>query len=169
MMPPSTIAYRPQIKETIMFNLRREFACATKLGKHTILVAVALTTVATAEPAASGELTQRPVQVWLNAPAPSPTRWIALASSTNGRVFQSSIYDGEEAARQAARSECEQTTGRTCNVTISVPSNWDAVVLQCGSRVFMGGSGLGYAFDKAMEKAGDAGYSTWECRQIASY
>jgi hypothetical protein len=46
----------------------------------------------------------------LNTPAPSPMRRIALASSTNGRVFQSSIHACQEAARQAARSECEQTT-----------------------------------------------------------
>jgi hypothetical protein len=144
-------------------NLRRQFACATKLGKHAVLVDRRVSCLGSGRthPTVPAGMAEH-----ANA---SPMRWTALASSTNGRVFQSSIQAGEEAARQAARSECEQTTSRTCNVTISVPSNWDAVALQCGSRVFMGGSGLGYAFDKAMEKARDAGYSTWECRQIANY
>src|SRR5882724_6073101 len=61
-----------------------------------------------------------------------PTEWVALAASPNGRVFQSQHRNGEEMARNAARSECQQKTGRTCGVTISVPWGWDVEVLRCG-------------------------------------
>ena len=68
------------------------------------------------------------------------TSWVALAVSTNGRVFKSESFNGEESARSAARHECEHTSGRTCSDTISVPNEWDVIVLRCGSRNFLGGS-----------------------------
>jgi len=57
-----------------------------------------------------------------------------------GRVFRSESFNGEESARSAARHECEHTSGRTCSDTISVPNEWDVIVLRCGSRNFLGGS-----------------------------
>jgi hypothetical protein len=95
--------------------------------------------------------------------------WVALAVSPNGRVFQSDAYDSEESARRAARNECERTSGRTCSDTMSVPDDWDVVVLRCGSENFLGGSALGAAYDVALGKAAAEGFSAGHCRQIASY
>ena len=97
------------------------------------------------------------------------TSWVALAASPNGRVFQSESSNGEESARSAARNECEQTSGRTCRDTLSVPDNWDVVVLRCGNRNFLGGSGQGAAYENALAKAQAEGFGAGNCRQIASY
>jgi hypothetical protein len=97
------------------------------------------------------------------------TSWVALAVSPNGRVFRSESFNNEEAARRSARHECEQTSGRTCRDTMSVPDNWDVTVLRCGSRNFLGGSGQGAAYDVALGKAAAEGFSADRCRQIANY
>jgi hypothetical protein len=99
------------------------------------------------------------------------TSWVALAASTNGRVFRSESFNGEESARSAARHECEHTSGRTCSDTISVPNEWDVIVLRCGSRNFLGGSApsVGMAHDNALKKAADQGFGAGNCRQIANY
>jgi hypothetical protein len=99
----------------------------------------------------------------------SGTSWVALAASPNGRVFQSESFNSEESARRAARNECEQTSGRTCGNTMSVPDNWDVVVLRCGGQNFLGGSAQGVAYDIALGKAADQGFSADRCRRIASY
>ena len=97
--------------------------------------------------------------------------WVALAVSPNGRVFQSESFNGEESARNAARNECENTSGRTCRDTISVPNQWDVIVLRCGGQNFLGGSapGMGMAYDNALAKAVDKGVSAGRCQQIANY
>jgi hypothetical protein len=97
------------------------------------------------------------------------TSWVALAVSPNGRVFQSESFNGEESARVSARNECEHTSGRTCGDTISVPNEWDVIVLRCGSQNFLGGSGQGLAYDNALAKAVDKGFSADRCQQIANY
>ena len=97
------------------------------------------------------------------------TEWVALAASPNGRVFKSEPKKGEEMARNAARSECQQTSGRTCSVTISVPSGWDVEVLRCGSAIVMGGSGQSNARGMALDKAAQGGYSAQQCTTIANY
>jgi hypothetical protein len=97
------------------------------------------------------------------------TSWVALAVSPNGRVFQSESFNGEESARAAARTECEHASGRTCRDTISVPNEWDVVVLRCGNQNFLGGSGQGVAYDNALGKATEKGFSADRCRQIANY
>src|SRR4051812_23132146 len=58
--------------------------------------------------------------------APSGTQWVGLAASPNGRVFQSNGFT-ESGARSAIKSQCEQTSGRTCRA-IAVPDQWDVVV-----------------------------------------
>ena len=97
------------------------------------------------------------------------TTWVALAVSTNGRVFQSNAANSEERARSLARNECEQTSGRTCSSTMSVPDNWDVVVLRCGNRYFLGGSGQGAAHDMALTHAAAGGFGAGSCQQIANY
>jgi len=97
------------------------------------------------------------------------TSWVALAVSPNGRVFRSNSFNTEEAARRSARNECEQTSGRTCRDTMSVPENWDVIVLRCAGRNFLGGSGQGTAYDNALGKAVAQGFNADRCRQIANY
>ena len=101
--------------------------------------------------------------------ASTGTSWVALAASPNGRVFRSQVFDNEERARTAVRNECEQTSGRTCRDTMSVPENWDVIVLRCGSQNFLGGSGQGVAYDIALGKAAERGFSADRCQQIANY
>jgi len=97
------------------------------------------------------------------------TSWVALAVSTNGRVFKSESFNGEESARSAALSECEHTSGRTCRDSMSVPNEWDVIVLRCGSQNFLGGSAQKVAYGNALAKALARGFSAGDCRQIASY
>jgi hypothetical protein len=97
------------------------------------------------------------------------TSWVALAASTNGRVFRSESFNGEESARAAARNECEHTTGRTCSDTMSVPNDWDVIVLRCGGQNFLGGSYQGAAYENALAKAVDRGFTAGHCQQIANY
>jgi hypothetical protein len=95
--------------------------------------------------------------------------WVALAVSPNGRVFQSESFNSEESARTVARNECEHTSGRTCRDTISVPNEWDVIVLRCGNQNFLGGSAQGVAYDNALGKAVEKGFSADRCQQIANY
>jgi hypothetical protein len=97
------------------------------------------------------------------------TSWVALAVSTNGRVFKSESFNGEESARSAALSECEHTSGRTCRDSMSVPNEWDVIVLRCGNQNFLGGSAQKIAYENALTKALARGFSAGDCRQIASY
>jgi Domain of unknown function (DUF4189) len=97
------------------------------------------------------------------------TSWVALAVSTNGRVFQSESFNSEASARGAALSECEHTSGRTCRDSMSVPNEWDVIVLRCGNQNFLGGSGQKVAYENALAKAVNRGFSAGDCRQIASY
>jgi hypothetical protein len=99
----------------------------------------------------------------------SDASWVAVAASTNGRVFQSGSFNSEESARSAARSECEHTSGRTCRDTMSVPNEWDVVVLRCGGQNFLGGSAQGLAYENALAKAADRGFRAGHCQQIANY
>lgn len=118
--------------------------------------------------AGARELTQRAPR--LAGPMPTTVSWVALAASPDQRVFQSPQSGTEEGARAEARAECENTTGRTCAVNISVPLHWDVVVLSCNdAEIFMGASSQGYARDKALEKAQDGGYRARDCVEIASY
>ncbi len=116
--------------------------------------------------ASAKELNSTPTSVGRGDPG---TSWVALAASPNGRVFQSEPADSEERARAAARNECQQTSGRTCSDTVSVPDNWDVVVLRCGNQNFLGASAQGMAYDNALSKAAAAGFSAGRCRQIANY
>jgi hypothetical protein len=124
--------------------------------------------------ASAGEITAIPVAVTTPTPpvlakGEPGTTWVALAVSTNGRVFQSLPHDGEERARSAARNECERTSGRTCSDTMSVPDNWDVIVLRCGTQNFLGGSAEGNAQEIALDKAREKRFSGGSCRQIANY
>jgi uncharacterized protein DUF4189 len=95
--------------------------------------------------------------------------WVALAVSPNGRVFQSGSFNSEESARTSARNECEQTSGGTCRDVVSVPEEWDVIILRCENRNFLGRSGQGKAYENALEKAVAQGFSADRCQQIATY
>lgn len=97
------------------------------------------------------------------------TSWVALAVSSNGRVFQSESFNGEESARSAALNECEHTSGRTCRDSMSVPNEWDVIVLRCGGQNFLGGSAQGVAYENALAKAAAQGFTAGYCQQIAKY
>jgi hypothetical protein len=103
--------------------------------------------------------------------AGSSTKWVGLAAAPNGRVFKLDAST-ESLAQSAARTECEQTSGRTCRV-IAVPAQWDVVVLQCSgagrSEAFFGGSMEGGAGWIAHKKARQNGFSETQCRQIYQY
>ena len=120
--------------------------------------------------------------VELDAPRPSRnpagyvaggiTDWIGFAATPTGRVFQTAReYPTEEGARQAARVECERTTGRTCppEMTISIGSDFDVVAIICknGARqgTYFGASKLGEQDDFAMGKARKFGaFAPRDCR-----
>ena len=88
----------------------------------------------------------------------SPTQWLGFAVSTNGRVFESDQDSSEGTARQKAKGECEETSGRTCKA-IAVPQDWSVSVVVCNGRYFVGGSANATARDVAEGKASDNGLS----------
>jgi hypothetical protein len=81
----------------------------------------------------------------------SPTQWLGFAVSTNGRVFESNQDSSEGTARQKAKGECEETSGRTCKA-IAVPQDWSVSVVVCNGRYFVGGSANATARDVAEAK-----------------
>ena len=98
------------------------------------------------------------------------TKWVGIAASPNKRVFAVPRESDETVARNAARFECEQVTGRTCSA-IAVPNSWDAVVLNCtrpglSPVSVVGGSGQGAAMYIAINKASAAGFEPNECKQV---
>jgi hypothetical protein len=157
----------------LLFFVRQAKAChccSTNEGFFTMskLLVAAAAALLSAVPLSATAIelqTNRPPSVAHTDPG---TSWVALAVSRNGRVFQSESSNGEELARRAARSECERTSGRTCRDTMSVPDFWSVVVLRCGNRYFLGGSGEGNAYAIALAKAAAKGFSDDSCRQIAS-
>lgn len=136
------------------------------MKRMTLLIASAAAAISFAMPAAAEELatTRMARSVAVNPGA----SWIALASTPQGRVFKSDIARSEEAARQLARTECENTTARTCGTTISVPPHFDVAVVKCpGAGVYMGASAQGNAIGYAHGKAAADGY--YGCSVIAQY
>ena len=99
------------------------------------------------------------------------TTWLGIAASWNGRVFKNTDGSDEVSARDSARSECEQTTGRTCHA-ISVPEWWQVVAVACQQRgavaAFVGGSAENAAERIALDKGNRAGFGDSKCRTIYS-
>ena len=99
------------------------------------------------------------------------TTWSGIAASWNGRVFKNTDGSSEVAARDSARSECEQTTGRTCQA-ISVPAWWQVAAVACQRRgavaAFVGGSAENAAERIALDKGNRAGFGDSTCRTIYS-
>jgi hypothetical protein len=99
------------------------------------------------------------------------TTWSGIAASWNGRVFKNTDGSSEVAARDSARSECEQTTGRSCHA-ISVPEWWQVVAIACQRRgavaAFVGGSAENAAERMALDKGNRAGFGDSACRTIYS-
>ena len=99
------------------------------------------------------------------------TTWLGIAASWNGRVFKNTDGSSEVATRDSARSECEQTTGRTCQA-ISVPEWWQVVAVACQQRgavaAFVGGSAENAAERIALDKGNRAGFGESKCRTIYS-
>ena len=60
----------------------------------------------------------------------NPTWWVGFAVSPGGRVFHSAIGLREGDARQFAKTECEEETGRTCRA-IAVPNDWNVTAVRC--------------------------------------
>jgi hypothetical protein len=101
----------------------------------------------------------------------SVTTWVGFAASSNGRVFQNIDQSGEVVARDAALSECEQTTGRTCQA-IAVPISWHVAAITCrrakAVAAFVGGSAQDAAERIALDKGNRAGFEDSNCHTIYS-
>ena len=99
------------------------------------------------------------------------TTWSGIAASWNGRVFKNTDGSDEVAARDSARSECQQTTGRNCHAT-SVPTSWHVAAVACKQRgavdAFVGGSAENAAERMALDKGNRAGFGDSKCRTIYS-
>lgn len=99
------------------------------------------------------------------------TTWLGIAASSNGRVFRNVDRSGEVVARDRTMSECEQTTGRTCQA-IAVPVSWQVAAVACRRAsevaVFVGGSAQNAAERIALDKGNRAGFDDNHCRTIYS-
>jgi hypothetical protein len=98
---------------------------------------------------------------------------VGIAASPNKRVFEVMNQRNEVAARNAAKFECEQASGRTCKA-IAVPMSWDVVVVSCtrpgqSPVSFVGGSGESAAMDVVLAKAYAAGFYPSNCVRVYSY
>jgi hypothetical protein len=135
------------------------------------ILALAAASLQAAAPAASARETQ--TQVTYVGTDWSVTDWIGIAASPNKRVFEVTNQRNEAAARNAAKFECEQASGRTCTA-IAVPMSWDVVVVSCArpgqSPVsIVGGSGQSTAMEVVLDKAYSAGFSPSNCVRVYSY
>jgi hypothetical protein len=94
-----------------------------------------------------------------------------LLCAWNGRVFKNTDGSGEVATRDSARTECEQTKGRTCQA-ISVAEWWQVVAVACQQRgavaAFVRGSAENAAERIALDKGNRAGFGESKCRTIYS-
>lgn len=99
------------------------------------------------------------------------TTWLGIAASSTGRVFRNIDRSGEVVARGNARSECEETTGRTCQA-IAVPASWQVAAVACQQRgavaAFVGGSAQNAAERIALDKGNRAGFDDSNCRTVYS-
>jgi len=104
------------------------------------------------------------------------TSWRGWVVSPKGRVFRAdeTRFD-EKSAKFAAKGVCEKKGGRTCDPkkAIAVPETgeWIVTAVACNrggkKAYFLGGSALGGAWDKAMDKANEAGFRAADCEEIA--
>jgi hypothetical protein len=103
---------------------------------------------------------------------PLPTaEWVGYSVSSNGRVFQSQVFDDEMLAKATARAECSSTSLRTCDWlgTIAVSPSSYVIAINCGRREsFIGGSNIdrGAALWVAHNKARSRNWSPSHCRQV---
>ncbi len=104
----------------------------------------------------------------------SSSDWIGFAVSPTGRAFQSDLYGSESGARSQARQECETATVRTCSA-IAVQPQTDVIVVHCrNGRIqggYLGGSNQGYGGAEwiALDKARQAGFSSYDCNEVYRY
>jgi hypothetical protein len=101
------------------------------------------------------------------------TEWVGIAASPNKQVFTVTSQRNEAAARNAAKFECEQATGRTCRAK-AVPTSWDVVVMSCkrpgqSPVSFVGGSRQSAATEVALAEAYAAGFYPSNCVRVYSY
>ena len=91
----------------------------------------------------------------------SSTGWVGFAVSPNQRVFKSEALGSETAARNAAKTECDTTTLRTCKA-IAVTQNADVSAVGCS---FRGRSESFVAAQKgiALDKANQQGFADSSC------
>jgi hypothetical protein len=130
------------------------------------LVAAALQAVAPAASARQVQLEYLPSDLMV-------TEWVGIAASPNRRVFQVANQSNETVARNAAKFECEQETGRTCPA-IAVPTSWAVVVVSCARPGQMplpivAGSGQNAAMEVAFKKALAAGVDPSSCAEVYEY
>src|SRR6266849_2719978 len=97
-----------------------------KAKRKFVLLGLVAAAVQAVTPAASA----RPVELEYLPSDLMVTEWIGIAASPNRRVFQIANQSYEAVARNAAKLECEQETGRTCTA-IAVPTTWAVVVMSC--------------------------------------
>ena len=94
--------------------------------------------------------------------------WVGFAVSPRGHVFKTdSTYYGEVDAQSAAKSECENNRGYSCQV-IAVPVAWNVSVVRCVNGSYVAGVHSGTAFDYAAYRAQQSGLSG-PCTEIYSY
>ena len=140
-----------------------------KTRKPTVLLFAAILAVGIPSALSAGEITPR--HLYNYGGGDNVTTWLGFAASWNGRVFKNTDGSDEVGARDSARSECEQTTGRTCHA-ISVPAWWQVTAVACKQRgavaAFVGGSAENAAERIALDKGNRAGFSDSQCHTIYS-
>jgi len=141
--------------------------------RATLFISAYTAVLVTASAVSATEVTPSRRLYDIVSPSGGPTEWMGFAASWNGRIFQHNSNPASEvAARDGARSECEQTTGRTCRA-IAVPTGWQVVAISCqrsgDADAFVGGSGQDAAERVALDKANDAGFRDGNCRVIYNY
>jgi hypothetical protein len=116
---------------------------------------------------------QQPVAPVIAPPVVQPTPpqlFKAFAASPDGYVFQSNPYPDKEQARFEAVSTCQQFRGLPCQTNISIPVEWNVIILICGLSISMGASahGIPYAYSYAANSAAQKGFNPYFCQVIIS-
>lgn len=97
------------------------------------------------------------------------TEWrgYAISGAPRAATFTTpGVYATESAAQMAAKTLCENYSGRACDFgdnVIAIPDFWSASAVLCEGDGFIGGSRVGAETQRALEKAARAGYSPNRC------
>lgn len=103
------------------------------------------------------------------ASAAQATEWrgYAINDAPNPRfIMTRDTYQSEYGAQMAAKTLCENHSGRACPLgdnVIAIPAFWTAAAVLCEGDGFVGGSQVGQALFRALAKAEASGYSPDRC------